>query len=71
MNLQLQQTKDLLRQEEENGLLSGRREALKKEITEVRDLWEYMTLKERRIFLRKIINRITLRSGSAVIDYNL
>ena len=71
INDQLLQTRSLLQQEEENGILTGRRNELKKEITEVRDLWEYMTLKERRAFLKKIINRITLRSGSAAIDYNL
>ena len=70
-NQQLQQVRGLIRQEEENGALSGHREELKREISEVRDLWEFMTRNEQQIFLKKIINRITVRAGSVTIDYNL
>ena len=43
---------------------------MRQEISEVSDLWDYMTVSEQRSFLQKIINRITVKGKNILIDYN-
>ncbi len=66
----LEEVQNMIRSENDRGLLSRQRLETKKEIREVNDLWEYMTINEQHAFLQKIINSITIRAGSILIDYN-
>ena len=69
-NSALDDVRELIRQESERGLLSERRGRIRQEITEVSDLWDYMTITEQRAFLRKVINRITIKGKNIHIDYH-
>ena len=60
----------MIDKESDHGALSAKRAETKKEIREVSDLWEFMTFEEQRLFLQKVINRITVTSNSILIDYN-
>lgn len=70
-NSELSEIRSMILREEESGAVSERRQELKKEISEVNDLWEFMTIGEKQAFLKKIINRITIRPGMISIDYDL
>lgn len=69
-NTQLREIRSLIQAEAERGMLSEERGKIRKEIEDVSDLWDYMTVDEQRSFLRKIINRVTVKSRSITIDYN-
>ncbi len=66
----LSDVRELIREESERGLLSAQRSRMRQEISEVSDLWDYMTVSEQRSFLQKIINRITVKGKNILIDYN-
>ncbi len=66
----LSDVRELIREESERGLLSEQRNRMRQEISEVSDLWDYMTVSEQRSFLQKIINRITVKGKNILIDYN-
>ena len=57
--------------EEKSGELSARRKTVEKEITETENLWEFMTFDEKRMFLKSLINSITITDDNVDIDYNL
>lgn len=69
-NRLLKEVRGMIDKESDHGALSAKRAETKKEIREVSDLWEFMTFEEQRLFLQKVINRITVTSNSILIDYN-
>ncbi len=57
-------------EEEKSGQLTARRKAITKDISETEDLWEFMTFDEKRLFLKSVINNITVSGDEIHIDYN-
>jgi len=67
----LAQIREEIAREEKSGELTARRKTVEKEITETENLWEYMTFDEKRMFLKSLINSITITDNQIHIDYNL
>ena len=57
--------------EEKNGELTARRKIIDINITETEKLWDFMTFDEKRLFIKSIINSITITDNQISIDYNI
>ena len=69
-NQLLKEVRSLIDRESDRGILSEKRAEAKRKSGKSAISWEYMTLEEQRLFLQKIINRITVKSNAVLIDYN-
>ena len=57
--------------EEKNGQLTARRKIIDSHITETEQLWDFMTFDEKRLFIKSIINSITITDNQINIDYDI
>ena len=57
--------------EEKSGQISARRIDIENSILETENLWEFMTFEEKRLFIKSIINNITVSEEELHIDFAL